>query len=163
MSYHNYYAKLNSSQRLSSPNSSLFLSIFKFPSPNNRFPPLTNSILLPTGILWNLVSCFLLFWLCFTCTVQQKQPVILFPWFHRKAVVFFSCSFIPVLLIWHPMTCGFSSTHTTFSKKPTCLMATKVAKMFYMGSERGKKVLCLGVCDMQCSLKSGALQNTHLP
>lgn len=154
MSYHNYYAKLNSSQCLSSPNSSLFLSIFKFPSPNNRFPPLTNSILLPTGILWNLVSCFLLFWLYFTCTVQQKQPVILFPWFHRKAVFFF--------LIWHPMTCGFSSTHTAFSKNPICLVATKVAKMFYMDSQRGKKVRCLGVCDMQCSLKSGALQDTHL-
>lgn len=58
MYYKNYYAKLNSSQHISSPNRSLFLSVFKFPSPNNRFHLFINSILLLIDILWNLVPFF---------------------------------------------------------------------------------------------------------
>lgn len=138
LSYHNYYPKLNSSQRVSSPNSSLFLSLFKYPSPNNRLPLLTNSIFLPKGILWNPVPSSLLFplFLFFTCTVQQKHPLTPFLWFHREAVVFLLRLIHSYALSHIPWSGGFGSTHTAYSKYATCLMVTKVAKTFYMSTQR---------------------------
>lgn len=152
MYYKNYYIKLNSSQHISNPNSSLFLSVFKFPTPNNRFHLFINSILL-RGILWNLVPFFLLFPLYifnffFTRTVQQKQPLILFPWFHQKAVVvvffFFPashsllCSLLHIR--WHG---GLGSTHNNLLLKPHILNHNQTHKMFHMRSQSGEKfVIC---------------------
>lgn len=163
MYYKNYYTKLNSSQHISSPNSSLFLSVFKFPSPNNRFHLFINSILLLIGILWNLVPFFLLFPLYifnffFTRTVQQKQPLILFPWFHRQVVGFFPASHSLLCSLLHiPWHGGLGSTHNNLLLKAHILNRNQTHKMFYMGSQSGGTV-----CDIKYSLKGGSLLGIHL-
>ena len=47
------------------------------------------------------------------------------------------------------------------NKIPRCLVVTRVAKILYTDSQRGVKV-CLGVCDMQCSLKNGGFPGGSL-
>ena len=104
---------------------------------------------------------------------KKAASFIFFAWFHKRAVVSFSCLFTSVLLIWHPITLGSVPLTRPSQKKakkkkkkernkiPRCLVVTRVAKILYTDSQRGVKG-CLGVCDMQCSLKNGGFPGGSL-
>lgn len=91
--------KIEFFQHISSSNSTLLLSMFKFPSPNNRFPLPTNTILPTIGILCNLVTSFLLFPLLLFYLHHPTKTATLILWFHREAALFF-CLFISVLVLY---------------------------------------------------------------